>query len=50
MGYGDLVLAKPWRVLAPIEDLTGILMCGLSTGGCFAVVHRIYQAVHAPTS
>jgi ZIP family zinc transporter len=50
MGYGDLVLAKPWRVLAPIEALTGILMCGLSTGVCFAVVHRIYQAVHAPTS
>ena len=50
MGYGDLVLAKPWRVLAPIEGLTGILMCGLSTGVCFAVVNRIYQAVHAPTS
>jgi integrase len=30
MGYGDLVLAKPWRVLAAIEGLTGVLMCGLS--------------------
>ena len=49
MGYGDLVLAKPWRVLAPIEGLTGILMCGLSTGVFFAVVNHIYQAVHAPT-
>ena len=28
VGYGDLVLAKPWRMLAPVEGLTGILMCG----------------------
>ncbi len=49
VGYGDLVLAKPWRVLAPIEGLTGILMCGLSASIVFAVVYRIYQAVHAPT-
>jgi len=48
IGYGDLVLAKPWRVLAPIEGLTGVLMCGLSTSVFFAVVYRIYQAVHAP--
>jgi len=50
MGYGDLVLAKPWRVLAPIEGLIGVLMCGLSTGVFFAVVTRIYQAVRVPTS
>jgi hypothetical protein len=50
VGYGDLVLAKPWRVLAPIECLTGVLMCGLSTGVFFAGVNRIYQAIHAPTS
>ncbi|HEY8154085.1 MAG TPA: potassium channel family protein [Myxococcota bacterium] len=50
MGYGDLVLAKPWRELAVIEGLTGVLMCGLSTGVLFAVVNRIYQTVHAPTS
>ena len=24
IGYGDLVLATPWRLLAPIEGLTGI--------------------------
>ena len=39
-GYGDLVLPKPWRMLAPLETLTGILMCGLSTGLFFAVVSR----------
>jgi Ion channel len=50
IGYGDLVLAKPWRVLAPIEGLTGILMCGLSAGLFFALVnHFIQRAPHANT-
>jgi ion channel len=40
VGYGDLVLPKPWRMLAPLEALTGILMCGLSTGLFFAVLSR----------
>jgi hypothetical protein len=40
VGYGDLVLPKPWRIFAPIEALTGILMCGLSTGLFFASVSR----------
>ena len=40
LGYGDELLAKPWRMLAPLETLTGILMCGLSTGVFFAVVSR----------
>lgn len=44
IGYGDLVLPEPWRMLAPIEGLTGILMCGLSTGLFFAVVSKIYVA------
>jgi Ion channel len=30
--YGDLLLPKPWRMLGPVEGLTGILMCGLSAG------------------
>ncbi len=40
VGFGELVLAKPWRMLAPIETLTGILMTGLSTGLFFAIVTR----------
>ena len=41
LGYGDLVLPLEWRLLGPIEGLTGILMCGLSTGFFFAVVSSI---------
>ena len=40
VGYGDLVLPRPWRMLGPLEAMTGILMCGLSTGLFFALVSR----------
>ena len=40
IGSGDLVLPKPWRMLAPLEALTAVLMFGLSTGLFFAVVSR----------
>jgi len=42
LGYGDVVLIKPWRMLGPIEALSGILMSGLSAGVFFATVTRIY--------
>ena len=42
IGYGDLVLSKEWRLLAPLEGLAGILMCGLSAGLFFATVTAIY--------
>src|SRR5687768_11221490 len=42
LGYGDVVLPKEWRLLAPVEGLTGILMCGLSAGLFFATVTAIY--------
>ena len=40
IGYGDLVLPKEWRQFGPIEGLTGILMCGLSTALFFAVISK----------
>ena len=42
-GYGDVVLQGQWRWIAGIESLTGILMCGWSTGFFFAVVSRLYN-------
>jgi hypothetical protein len=42
-GYGDLVLAPQWRLDGGIEALTGILMCGWSTGFFMAVVSRLYE-------
>jgi hypothetical protein len=40
-GYGDLVLPREWRLVGGIEALTGILMCGWSTGFFFAAVSRM---------
>jgi hypothetical protein len=42
-GYGDLVLPPAWRLVGAVEALTGILMCGWSTGFFFAVVSRIVR-------
>jgi len=42
-GYGDLVLPVAWRLDGGVEALTGILMCGWSTGFFFAVVNRLYN-------
>ena len=50
IGYGDIVLAKPFRLLAPMEGLVGILMCSLSTGYFFVVVNRILQGQPQPTT
>jgi hypothetical protein len=42
-GYGDLVLPPEWRLVGAVEALTGILMCGVSTGFFFAVVSRMFD-------
>jgi hypothetical protein len=39
-GYGDLVLPGEWRLVGAVEALTGILMCGWSTGFFVAAVSR----------
>jgi hypothetical protein len=43
-GYGDFVLPEAWRLVGGVEALTGILMCGWSTGFFFAVVSRMHEA------
>ena len=48
LGYGDVVLPREWRLLAPLEGLTGILMCGLSAGLFFATVAAIYVPREQP--
>lgn len=43
VGYGDLILQRAWRLLGPMESITGVLMCGLSVSFLFAVVHRLVE-------
>jgi hypothetical protein len=42
VGYGDVVLPAPWRLLGPLEAAVGVLMLGWSTGILVAVIGMIY--------
>ena len=44
IGFGDVVLARAWRMLGGIEGVTGVLLCGLSTAFVFAIVNAMFQA------
>jgi voltage-gated potassium channel len=41
VGYGDLILPSNWRLLGPLEGITGMLMCGISVSVLFALVTRL---------
>jgi hypothetical protein len=43
VGYGDVVLARVWRLLGPVEGVTGVLMCGISVSCLFAVATRLVE-------
>ena len=43
VGYGDVVLPRVWRLLGPVESVTGILMCGLSVSCLFVLATRIVE-------
>ena len=38
LGYGDIVMTPPWRLLGPLEAVNGILMFGVSTAVMTAAV------------
>jgi voltage-gated potassium channel len=44
VGYGDVLLPQIWRALGPVEGLTGMLMCGMTVSGLFAILTRILAA------
>jgi voltage-gated potassium channel len=41
VGYGDLILPFNWRLLGPLEAVTGVLMSGISVSVLFALVIRL---------
>jgi len=36
LGYGDVVMSEPYRLLGPIEAINGVLMIGISTAALTA--------------
>lgn len=45
LGYGDIVIGPPWRLLTGIESLNGVLLLGWSTALSFAVIERVWKAL-----
>ena len=43
IGFGDVVLPQRWRLLAPVEGISGVLLCGISTAFVFAVMNTLFQ-------
>jgi voltage-gated potassium channel Kch len=43
LGYGEVVMARPWRLLGAMEAMDGMLMAGVSAAILFAVLHRLVE-------
>lgn len=43
VGYGDVLLPVPWRLLGPTEAVVGVLMLGWSTATIVAIVQKVYR-------
>ncbi len=43
LGYGDVVIEGPWRVLGGIQSMVGLLVFGWSSALLFVVLQRIAQ-------
>ena len=44
LGYGDVVLDPPWRILSTIEAIIGLLIFGWSTALLLSVVQRVWAS------
>lgn len=43
LGYGDVVIIEPWRLLSGIQAMTGLLLFGWSTALLFAILKRLEE-------
>ena len=43
LGYGDIVMEPPWRILGAMEAISGVLMLGLSTATLSNVFGKLLQ-------
>lgn len=43
VGYGDIVLRTPWRILGPIESVVGVMMLGWSTALIVALMQTVLR-------
>ncbi len=41
LGYGDITLSSPWRLLSGIEAINGIMLIGWSTAMMYSIIQKI---------
>lgn len=46
IGYGDLLMPKPWRILAAIEGAAGVIMLGWSTAFLVSLLAQLKMLRH----
>jgi len=43
LGYGDIVMSKPWKMLGPLEAINGVLMLGMSVAALMAILQQMIR-------
>lgn len=44
LGYGDIVMQKPWKLLGPLEAINGVLMLGMSAAALMAMLQHMIKS------
>jgi Ion channel. len=47
LGYGDIVMSKPWKLLGPLEAVCGVLMLGMTAAALMAILQHMINALRA---
>jgi hypothetical protein len=47
LGYGDVVMTQPWKLLGPLEALCGVLMLGMTAAALMAILQQMIQSHRA---
>ena len=43
LGYGDIIMSTPWKLLGPLEAVCGVLMLGMTAAALMAVVQQLIK-------
>jgi hypothetical protein len=43
LGYGDIVMSKPWKLLGPLEAVCGVLMLGMTAAALMAILQNLIK-------
>jgi hypothetical protein len=45
LGYGDVVMSKPWKMLGPLEAMNGVLMLGMSAAALMVILQQMIRSM-----